>query len=828
MLNFSRPGWQSLAGIVLSAALLGLYSRGGYGYLLGFVALVPWLLTLNADPTLTASARNGLLMSLAFVAAIFAWFGAAIGAYTGIGSATGLLVVLAAAPLLQPQIFVFAVVRYWVGRRYSPFVRALAGASAWVATESLVPKLLGDTIGHGMYPSQSLRQIADVGGAAGITFLLIVLNECLAHAITQRRSGARIFAKPLAIAASLLILMASYGVVRLSNVTSTSISQSNEKPLRIGMMQSNIFDYERLRREMGAYEVVRHVLDTHYAMSREAIENNVDALLWSETVYPTTFANPKSEGGAELDKEILDFVTAVKVPLVFGTYERDDSGEYNAAAFVEPATGTLGFYRKTDLFLYTEYLPEWLDGPTTRRWLPGAGNWKRGSGARVFPLRLADGREIPVLPMICLDDVDTRLGIEGARLGAQVILSMSNDSWFTDYPVGANLHLTVAAFRSIETRLPQMRVTANGVSAVIDANGTVVTGTAMGEQKLLIGEVQVTEPAMTVMVAWGDWVGSVGFVFLLLLAGFSVTKAFTRRGSRGVSSSIAATETSAGGFHGHGVVLSPFWRLSIGMLQLFAYGGLLWLGIAVLSGDGQPINPLTQMGMFAALVLAPWVAAWCIMRAFSARMYIENDMLVLEQRQRRIEIGLNEITAVELWKLPLPETGLYLRLASGQRWSHGIAIADSAGLRSALIRTGAHPASADLETNRVMSYARARLAVARWRIDHVLVKFMLFPLVPAIPAFRLHQHIAYGGTFGEYQTFGLKAYVMAFLIWWASWAIGMVLYAAVLRIMIEAITLMSIALLPERVIDIRKALVFIGRLLFYVGVPAWLLINLWP
>ena len=33
--------------------------------------------------------------------------------------------------------------------------------------------------------------------------------------------------------------------------------------------------------------------------------------------------------------------------------------------------------------------------------------------------------------------------------------------------------LRVAAFRSIETRLPQMRVTANGVSAVIDATGTV-------------------------------------------------------------------------------------------------------------------------------------------------------------------------------------------------------------------------------------------------------------------------------------------------------------------------------------------------------------------
>ena len=45
---------------------------------------------------------------------------------------------------------------------------------------------------------------------------------------------------------------------------------------------------------------------------------------------------------------------------------------------------------------------------------------------------------------------------------------MSNDSWFTDYPVGARLHLAVAAFRSIETRLPQVRVTTNGLSAVIE------------------------------------------------------------------------------------------------------------------------------------------------------------------------------------------------------------------------------------------------------------------------------------------------------------------------------------------------------------------------
>ena len=103
MTRFSSPGWRSLAGLVLSAAMLGLYSRGGYFYPLGFIALVPWLLVLSTIPNITGSLRSGLVMSIVFVAAVFAWYGVAIGAYTGIGSATGLLVILATAPLLMPS-----------------------------------------------------------------------------------------------------------------------------------------------------------------------------------------------------------------------------------------------------------------------------------------------------------------------------------------------------------------------------------------------------------------------------------------------------------------------------------------------------------------------------------------------------------------------------------------------------------------------------------------------------------------------------------------------------------------------------------------------------
>ena len=36
----------------------------------------------------------------------------------------------------------------------------------------------------------------------------------------------------------------------------------------------------------------------------------------------------------------------------------------------------------------------------------------------MLPLRTADGREVDVLPLICLDDVRSQLAIDGARLGA--------------------------------------------------------------------------------------------------------------------------------------------------------------------------------------------------------------------------------------------------------------------------------------------------------------------------------------------------------------------------------------------------------------------------
>lgn len=817
-----HTGWRALAGILASAVLSAVYARGGIGFVLGFVVLVPWLCVLDDAKTLPGAIWRGWAMCIAFVAFVFTWFGSAFAGYTGASPVLGITALLAVAPVLQPQFIVFAIVRRITGQRRGATFNTLAGAAAWVASEWLVPKLLGDTLGHGLYPSRVLRQIADVGGAAGITFLLVVVNECLATAIAQRRANTAALCTPLIVAASIVILMIGYGAARLPML---SAQHDADKPVRIGIVQSGITDYERLRRASGTYAVVRRVLDTHYAMSRDAVGQHADALLWSETVYPTTFAHPRSDDGAALDREIRDFVRATGVPLVFGTYDSDANGEYNAAAFVESTGSTLGFYRKTDLFPLTERVPSWLDGPSLRRWLPWTGSWQPGDGARVFPLRLADGREIPVQPLICRDDVDPALAIDAARLGAQILLGLSNDSWFSTDTLGARLHLNVAAFRSIETRLPQVRVTTNGLSAVIDPTGEIVARTQMNDPQLLVGEVLPQAPRFTLMRAWGNWVGGAGLAFLLLSAGTSLIRLWLRRGN-GATASLP--EPAASDAEMIVNLLSPFWRGACAMLQGIAGASLALLGMMQLAGDAAQAHSLALIRLFAAFVLAPQLAAWAIMRSGLARVRLAGDVLSFLQRDRTIEIRATDIAAIETWALPLPDTGLWLRLTPGRRWPLGVAMHDPARLIRALLQAGAPPGLAKALSSRAILYANSRLAGRHRWLDHPLLKFAVFPLLIALPAFRLHQRIAYGGTFGEYYSFGLTAYLSTLAIWWATWAIDLLIYAAALRALAEMGTLVAMVVRPQDAGAARNALTLVGRVLYYLVVPIWFLTHALP
>ena len=261
------------AGILLSAVLAAAYARGAWP--LAFVLLVPWLLALETLRSARGAGLAGLAMSVAFVAAVFGWFAPAIADYTGAPTAGAMAALLLAAPVLQPQIIAYAVVRHVATARYGTVARAALAIAAWIAVEWAAPRLFGDTLGHGLQPSRLLRQGADLAGAMGLTLVVLATNEALAAALLRRRQGARRLAVPLGVALAMPLALAGYGAARLSQLE----REPPGTPLRVGLVQAAIVDYERLRREQGAHAVVREVLDTHYAMSRDLRGRGADALV---------------------------------------------------------------------------------------------------------------------------------------------------------------------------------------------------------------------------------------------------------------------------------------------------------------------------------------------------------------------------------------------------------------------------------------------------------------------------------------------------------------------------------------------------------------------
>jgi apolipoprotein N-acyltransferase len=412
------------------------------------------------------------------------------------------------APLLQPQLITLAVARTLArGRGAGLWRTAVIGASIYVGTEWAIPKLFADTLGHGQYASAFIRQAADIAGAHGLTFALIVANECMLAIVARmrtRRPAPSVLPPALCVAVLAGGLLA-YGAWRVQQFGAAG---RGTDPVIAGVVQANISKYGQLAAQMGTFDATRMILDTHFTLSTDALQRGpLDLLVWPETVYPTTFGSPKSEDGAAFDREIAAFVARASVPLVFGAYDVDAGDEFNAAVLLAPATaGRLAFdtYRKRWLFPLIERTPTVLDASAVRRWLPWLGTWKTGAGPQVLSLAMRDGRALRIAPLICYDAIDPSLVIAAVRQGAEVLVTLSNDSWF-DWSNVPRLILIVTAFRSIETRRPQVRATNTGISAVIDATGALGTTIAMDQRATMIAAVVPEREARTVMLAWGDW-----------------------------------------------------------------------------------------------------------------------------------------------------------------------------------------------------------------------------------------------------------------------------------------------------------------------------------
>jgi apolipoprotein N-acyltransferase len=514
--------------LTLLSAILIVLSFPPYGiYPLIWVALIPWFFSLNRTKTWKQAFAQGVLLSFLMTVIGFYWVASVLKEFAELPSWLAIIGLCLFGLIGQPQFLVFApIFRYLKNKSTeSPSLRqglvlSLCLAALYTGIDWMIPKLWVDTLGHSFWNAERLRQAADIGGASLLTVVIYWTNDSIWRALRKRRFWSVHVLVSVALIASLLI----YGELRKNQIQ--SIVAQAKKHIQIGVIQANIGDFDKVASESGVQGASLKVLQKFFDMSDQALKQTPrpDALVWPETSYPTTFGTPSTINEVALDQSVKNFAVSRKTSLLFGGYDHREGKDYNAFFFLAPrASGSeateLQVYRKNILLLFGEYIP--LSDTITflRTEFPQVGNFGRGIGPDVLKIYPSSSTEPPVLagPIICYEALFPSYIIGAARKGSQMILNITNDSWFGPYgePI---LHFSLVTFRGIETRLPQVRSTNTGISALILPDGTLQARTQIGTEEIMNLSVPITDPIPTLMKTWGDWFGPFCFVMGLIMA----------------------------------------------------------------------------------------------------------------------------------------------------------------------------------------------------------------------------------------------------------------------------------------------------------------------
>jgi len=264
---------------------------------------------------------------------------------------------------------------------------------------------------------------------------------------------------------------------------------------------------------------------------------------------------------------------------------------------------------------------------------------------------------------------------------------------------------------------------------------------------------------------------------------------------------------------------APTWRVIGGLGVVVSRASLpLLLALVVLAND-PPIGPIVLAQLVVLCALLPELAAQLIRRRCAAQVEIGDADLMVRRTDLLMEIPLRAITGLQPWRLPVPGSGLVLRMRSGRRLRDAIETDDPVPLLDALAAAGVAAAHSARQHPSVV-YAHAAAAMPAWRWYHYAWKFVVFGLAPTAVFFNAHQYIAYGGTLGQYYLLGLGPYLRTFLVYWVTLAMYLILYAGVWRAVAESAALWAAWLAPARALQARRIAEISCQVLYYAGVPA--------
>jgi apolipoprotein N-acyltransferase len=274
--------------------------------------------------------------------------------------------------------------------------------------------------------------------------------------------------------------------------------EKDDQNVKVLLIQPNIGNFDKFYAERGngfQEPVVRKLFEQTLEGLKNAKEKP-DFIVWPETAYPASLDPYFTD--AFYVKQLKDFVAQQNIPLLAGGYSEDPPGTprpktYNGLFEFEPGKSLKPGYRKVLLLAFGEYFPGAEYIPFLKDMIPEISDFGRGVGPSVFTI----GR-VSVTPQICYEGLDTAYIRKEVGAGGQILVNVTNDSWFGTF-FEPYQHMYMTAARTIEYRRPLIRVTNTGISSVINRKGEVLIKSPQDIPWATVAEVPfLSQPANTV------------------------------------------------------------------------------------------------------------------------------------------------------------------------------------------------------------------------------------------------------------------------------------------------------------------------------------------
>lgn len=370
--------------------------------------------------------------------------------------------------------------------------------AVWVVFEWLRSNLLGGfgwaLLGYSQSRNLPVIQIADILGAYGVSYIIVMVNTAvfltIKMAMSKKKPGTVILA-----AALLIFISLYYGYYRLNNIF------TGEK-LVVGVAQGNIPQDQKWDLDFR-----EEIFRKYEGLTNELARQRPDLIIWPETSVPAYIGTDP----VSLER-VKSLAANIRTTLLVGAPReerlKDKASYYNSAILFDEDGSVLERYDKTHLVPFGEYVPlkgilsfveNFASSPI--------GDFTRGEKYTVFKFTVKRRtqskdvtwrliKKVRFSALICFEDIFPQLSRRFVKEGATFLVNITNDAWFgrTSAPYQ---HAEASVFRAVENRVNVIRSANTGLSCFIDQKGSVTESVSEGGKDIFVSGFKSAEITLT-------------------------------------------------------------------------------------------------------------------------------------------------------------------------------------------------------------------------------------------------------------------------------------------------------------------------------------------